>query len=331
MVTEKTIFADEDAIGGILLSFTAQEEDRGARIDKFLSERSGESRSFVAKLIDSELVFANGKEISKNYKLSPGDSIEVYMPKPEPCEVLPEDIPLDVIYEDDDIVVINKPQGMIVHPATGIFKGTLVNALMFHCKESLSGIGGVIRPGIVHRIDKDTSGLLVVAKNDESHMSLSEQLKTHTVSRIYHAIAIGSIKNDSGTVNKPIGRHPSDRKRMAVITDPAQRAREAITHYEVIERFEAPTGRFTYVKCRLETGRTHQIRVHMSSLGHPLLGDEIYGGGNTKFEANNVKLIQGQCLHAKCLELVHPRTGEHMHFECDLPENFEAILKKLRN
>ncbi len=330
MTTEKTVFGDEDAIGGTILSFSAQDEDRGTRIDKFLSDRSGESRSFVAKLIDSGAVTVNGKTVSKNSKLSTGDEVEIAMPEPEVCEALPEDIPLDIIYEDSDIIVINKPKGMIVHPATGIYTGTLVNALMFHCKDSLSGVGGVIRPGIVHRIDKDTSGLLVVAKNDEAHMSLSEQLKTHTVSRIYHAIAIGSIKDENGTINKPIGRHPNDRKKMAVITDPTQKAREAVTHYEVMERFEAPQGRFTYVKCRLETGRTHQIRVHMASTGHPLLGDTVYGGGNTKFEANNAKLIQGQCLHAKELELIHPKTGEHMHFECPLPENFELLLKKLR-
>ncbi len=331
MTTEKAVFGDEDAIDGTILSFFAQDEDQGTRIDKFLSDKSGESRSFITKLIDSGLVFVGGRKILKNYKLSPGDGIEVYMPEPGVCEALPEDIPLDIIYEDDDIIVINKPKGMIVHPATGIYTGTLVNALMYHCKESLSGIGGVVRPGIVHRIDKDTSGLLVVAKNDESHLSLSEQLKTHTVSRIYHAIAIGNIKDDNGTINKPIGRHPTDRKKMAVITDPAQKSREAITHYEVIERFEAPTSRFSYIRCRLETGRTHQIRVHMASTGHPLLGDTVYGGENTKFEANNAKLIQGQCLHAKELELIHPKTGEHMHFECPLPENFEMILKKMRS
>lgn len=311
-------------------TFCAADSDRGARIDKFLAENMGESRSFAAKLIEGGMVSVNSKIAAKNYKMGAGDSVEVILPEPEACEALPEDIPLDIVYEDEDIIVINKPKGMIVHPATGIYTGTLVNALMYHCKDSLSGIGGVIRPGIVHRIDKDTSGLLVVAKNDEAHMSLSEQLKTHTVSRVYHAIAVGNIKDDEGTINKPIGRHPNDRKKMAVITDPAQRAREAITHYSVLERFATPTGRFTYVKCKLETGRTHQIRVHMSSTGHPLVGDTIYGGGNTKFEATNAANIQGQCLHAKCLELIHPKTGEHMHFECELPDSFKALLEKLQ-
>ncbi len=314
------------------LIFTAEEQDTGARIDKFLSDKTGESRSYIVRIIESGLVKVSGRDISKNYKLAASDNVEVFMPEPEDADILPEDIRLDIIYEDSDIIVINKPQGMVVHPAPGVYSGTLVNALMFHCKDSLSGIGGVIRPGIVHRIDKDTSGLLVIAKNDEAHLSLSAQLKTHTVSRIYHAIAIGNIKDDCGTVNKPIGRHPTDRKKMAVLPlDSKQRAREAITHYEVLERFALPTGRFTYVKCKLETGRTHQIRVHMASCGHPLLGDGVYGGSGTKFEAVNKALIQGQCLHAKCLELIHPRTGEHMSFECELPENFETILKKLRD
>lgn len=330
MTNEKFPSPDCESISEEKLVFSVDSCDVGVRIDKFLAEKSGESRSFVTRLIESDEVNVDGREVSKNYKMALGDTVTIFLPEPEICEALPEDIPLDVVYEDEDIIVINKPKGMIVHPATGIYTGTLVNALMYHCKDSLSGISGVIRPGIVHRIDKDTSGLLVVAKNDDAHISLSEQLKTHTVSRVYHAIAIGNIKEDSGTVNKPIGRHPQDRKKMAVITAPDQRAREAITHYEVIERFEIPTGRFTYVKCRLETGRTHQIRVHMSSTGHPLLGDSVYGGGNTKFEANNAKYIHGQCLHAKELELIHPRTHEHMHFECELPEDFEFLLKKLR-
>ena len=330
MTNEEFSRSDCESVPEERLLFSAESGDVGMRIDKFLAEKSGESRSFITRLIESGAVSVNGREISKNYKIGLGDTVGLSLPEPEDCEALPEDIPLDIVYEDEDIIVINKPKGMIVHPATGIYTGTLVNALMYHCKDSLSGIGGVIRPGIVHRIDKDTSGLLVVAKNDDAHLSLSDQLKTHTVSRVYHAIAIGNIKEDSGTVNKPIGRHPQDRKKMAVITAPDQRAREAITHYEVIERFETPTGRFTYVKCRLETGRTHQIRVHMSSTGHPLLGDSVYGGGNTKFEANNSKYIHGQCLHAKELELIHPRTHERMHFECELPEDFDFLLKKLR-
>ena len=301
----------------------------GERIDKFIVDKTSISRSLAAKLLEGGAVTVNCKSVEKNYKLRTGDSVEVVFPEPEADEALPEDIPLDVIYEDADIIVINKPKGMIVHPATGIYTGTLVNALLYHCKGSLSGIGGVIRPGIVHRIDKDTSGLLVVAKNDEAHIALSEQLKTHTVSRIYHAIAVGNIKDDAGTVNKPIGRHPTDRKKMAVVLDPSRTAREAITHYEVIERFATPTGRFTYVKCKLETGRTHQIRVHLASIGHPLLGDGVYGGQGTKFEATSAALISGQCLHAKELELIHPRTKEKMHFECELPENFAAVIEKL--
>lgn len=309
--------------------FEADSGDVGERIDKFIVEKTSLSRSLIAKLLDNGAVTVHGKVVAKNYKLRPGDSVEVVFPEPEADVALPEDIPLDVIYEDSDIIVINKPKGMIVHPATGIYTGTLVNALLYHCKDSLSGIGGVIRPGIVHRIDKDTSGLLVVAKNDEAHLNLSEQLKTHTVSRVYHAIAVGNIKDDAGTVNKPIGRHPTDRKRMAVVLDLSRTAREAITHYEVIERFATPTGRFTYVKCKLETGRTHQIRVHMSSIGHPLLGDAVYGGQGTKFEATSGSIISGQCLHAKELELIHPRTHELMRFESDLPEDFAKVIDKL--
>ena len=302
----------------------------GERLDKFVSINTGLSRALATKLIEGGAVLINGIAPQKNYKMRFGDTVEIAMPEPELAEALPEDIPLDIVYEDNDIVVVNKPSGMIVHPATGIYSGTLVNALLYHCKDSLSGIGGVIRPGIVHRIDKDTSGLLVVAKNDEAHMFLSEQLKTHSISRIYHAIAIGNFKEISGTVNRPIGRHPSDRKKMAVINDPRHKSREAITHFEAIEQFNLPSGKFAYIKCRLETGRTHQIRVHMSHTGHALLGDELYGGANTKFEATNKSLISGQCLHAKCLELTHPKTRKKMRFECDLPYDFLAILEKMR-
>lgn len=310
--------------------FEVGEEYVGERIDKFIVDNTDLSRSNAAKLIENGNVTVKGKTVAKNYKLRALDTVEIAFPEPEADEALPENIPIDIIYEDNDIIVVNKPKGMIVHPATGIYTGTLVNALLFHCKDSLSGIGGVIRPGIVHRIDKDTSGLLVVAKNDEAHLSLSEQLKTHTVSRVYHAIAVGNIKDDIGTINKPIGRHPTDRKKMAIVTDPTRTAREAITHYEVIGRFSTPTGRFTYVKCKLETGRTHQIRVHMASIGHPLLGDSVYGGSGTKFEATSSSMISGQCLHAKELELIHPRTRELMRFECDLPEDFAKVIDKLR-
>lgn len=302
----------------------------GERIDRFVSEKENCSRALAVKLVENGSITVNGKAVAKNYKLRSGDLIDIVYPEPATDEALPEDIPLDVVYEDGDIIVINKPKGMIVHPATGIYTGTLVNALLYHCKDSLSGIGGVIRPGIVHRIDKDTSGLLVVAKNDEAHLHLSEQLKTHEVSRVYHALAIGNIKEDNGTVDRPIGRHPADRKKMAVVTDPSRQAREAITHFDVMERFQLPTGRFTYVKCKLETGRTHQIRVHMASVGHPLMGDLVYGGGNTKFEATCKDLISGQCLHARVLELTHPKTGEQMRFETPLPQYFEELLEKLR-
>lgn len=310
--------------------FSGDEIKVGERIDRFLTEAMDQTRSFIVKLIENGDVTVNGRAVEKNYKLRSGDSLEVVLPEPAADCAVAEDIPLDVVYEDADIIVINKPKGMIVHPATGIYTGTLVNALLYHCGDSLSGIGGVIRPGIVHRIDKDTSGLLVVAKNDDAHLSLSEQLKTHDVSRIYHAIVIGNVKEDSGKIDRPIGRHPMDRKKMAVITDPSRGAREAITHFEVLERFQLPTGRFTYVRCKLETGRTHQIRVHMASIGHPLMGDLVYGGGNTKFEAANKSLISGQCLHARVLELTHPKTQEKMQFESKLPEYFEELLEKLR-
>ena len=328
---ENDKFVDEkDELDDRVLRLEVTDGDVGERIDRYLTSAADLSRSLAVKLIESGDVTVGGRAVNKNYKLRAGDSLEIVFPEPVSDEAVPENIPLDVVYEDGDIVVINKPKGMIVHPATGIYTGTLVNALLYHCGDSLSGIGGVIRPGIVHRIDKDTSGLLVVAKNDEAHLSLSEQLKTHEVSRVYHAIVIGNIKEDSGTVDRPIGRHPQDRKKMAVITDPARQAREAVTHFEVIERFQLPTGRFTYVKCKLETGRTHQIRVHMSSIGHPLVGDIVYGGGNTKFEATNKALISGQCLHARVLELTHPQTQEKMQFESPLPPYFEELLDKLR-
>ncbi len=314
-----------------VLSLSVQDGDVGERIDRFVTENAGVSRSLAVKLIESGAVTVSEKSVEKNYKLRKGDTVEIEFPEPSCDEAVAENIPLDVVYEDKDIIVVNKPEGMIVHPATGIYTGTLVNALLYHCGDSLSGIGGVIRPGIVHRIDKDTSGLLVVAKNDDAHISLSAQLKTHDVSRVYHAIVIGNIKEDNGKINRPIGRHPVDRKKMAVVTDPTRQARDAITHFEVLERFETPTGRFTYVKCKLETGRTHQIRVHMASIGHPLVGDTVYGGGNTKFEASNKAIIKGQCLHARVLELTHPKSGEKMTFESNLPDYFEKLLEKLRN
>lgn len=327
MTIESSLYFDEPIEDEArTVCFTVEESDRA---DKLISAHEDISRSLAVKLIESGAATVNGKPCDKKDKLKVGDAVEICYPEPAPDRAEAEDIPLDVIYEDDDIIVINKPCGMIVHPATGIYTGTLVNALLYHCKDSLSGIGGVVRPGIVHRIDKDTTGLLVVAKNDDAHIFLSEQMKTHSVSRIYHALIVGNIKEDSGTVNKPIGRHPIDRKKMAVIRD-GGRAREAITHYTVKERFSVGGQRYTYVECRLETGRTHQIRVHMSSIGHPLVGDTVYGGGNTRFEAQNKEFISGQCLHAKILELTHPKSREKMVFECPLPDSFEKLLEKLR-
>ncbi len=300
-------------------------EHAGTRLDTYLASALGVSRSAVERLLEEGNVTLTGGSAAKNYRLRGGEQISVTLPDPVPAEALPEDIPLDVVYEDADIIVINKPSGMVVYPAAGNESGTLVNALLHHCRGSLSGVGGVERPGIVHRIDKDTSGLLVVAKHDAAHNALAEQLKTHTVSRIYYAIAVGNLREDRGTVHAPIGRHPTDRKRMA-ITRREGEGKDAITHYEVLERY----GSFTYLSCKLETGRTHQIRVHMASLGHPLLGDPVYGGNGTRFEAQHRKLLHGQCLHAGELALLHPRTGEEMHFSAPLPSDFSTLLEILR-
>lgn len=306
-------------------TLTVTDEQAGKRADVLLSEALGITRSAAERLIESENAHIDGKSVTKSLKVSVGQSFEVEIPDPEPSEAVPENIPLDIIYEDDDLIVINKPKGTVVHPAPGNTSGTLVNALLYHCGNSLSGVGGVIRPGIVHRIDKDTSGLLVVAKNDETHLALSEQLKTHTISRVYYAIAVGNFGSETGTVNAPIGRHPTDRKKMAVIKS-GKNAKEAITHYTVLEHFSG----FTYIKCRLETGRTHQIRVHMSYIGHPLMGDTVYGGGKTKFEVCNKALISGQCLHAGELEFIHPKSHALMHFEAPFPPYFLELLEKLR-
>lgn len=301
------------------------DSDVGTRIDAYIAEYTELTRSAAAKLAENGDITVNDAKVAKNYKLRAGDVVCVELPEPVSDKAEPENIPLDIIYEDDDIVVVNKPCGMVVHPAAGNPSGTLVNALLYHCKGSLSGIGGVVRPGIVHRIDKDTSGLLVVAKNDEAHNFLSSLLKTHDVSRIYYAIVIGSFKEDSGTVDAPIGRHPTDRKKMAVLKAGQGTARDAVTHYTVLARYKG----FSLVKCELETGRTHQIRVHMAYKGHPLLGDSVYGGGKTAFEAANKNLISGQCLHAKELRLTHPKTGQLMRFECELPDEMKKIIEKL--
>ena len=303
------------------MTYTVSATDAGKRLDAYLAEVADTSRSAAAKLIESGDVTVCGRTVEKKYQVKDGDEIEVILPEADEYEALPENIPLSVIYEDGDIIVINKPSGMVVHPAPGNYTGTLVNALLHHCKDSLSGIGGVMRPGIVHRIDKDTSGLLVVAKNDASHRALSEELGYHGIEREYRALVRGGFKEPSGTVNLPIGRHPVDRKKMAVIKS-GENAREAVTHYEVIQSY----GQITYLKLRLETGRTHQIRVHMSHLGHALLGDEVYASAKTVFEKQHAPLFDGQVLHAKKLSLTHPRTGERMTFECDLPDNFKKMI-----
>ena len=304
-------------------TFVSGPSDDGKRLDIFVAERAGITRSASVKLIESGNVAVDGEAKPKNFIVSGGVTVEVALPDPEPIDAAPEDIPLDVVYEDDDLIVVNKPKGMVVHPAAGNPSGTLVNALLFHCGGSLSGINGKIRPGIVHRIDKNTSGLLVCAKNDSAHLSLAEQLKEYKVERTYEAIVVGGLRDDRGTVNAPIGRHPVDRKRMAVVAD----GREAITHYEVIRRYPG----FTRVALTLETGRTHQIRVHMKSIGHPVMGDTLYGAGRTPIEQRNAKLLHEQCLHARTLAFDHPSTGEHMRFEAPLPEYFTAILAKLES
>ena len=306
------------------MTYTVRDADAGKRLDAYLAEQTELSRSAAARLIEAGAVTVFGKECEKKYLVRCGDEISVLIPEAEEYEALPENIPLNVVYEDSDIIVINKPSGMVVHPAPGNYTGTLVNALLYHCKDSLSGIGGVMRPGIVHRIDKDTSGLLVVAKNDAAHKALSEELGYHGIEREYHALARGGFKEAVGTVDLPLGRHPVDRKRMAVLkNDPS--AKEAITHYEVMASY----GQVTYLKLKLETGRTHQIRVHMSHLGHALLGDEVYSSSKIQFEKQHASLLDGQILHAKRLTLTHPKTKERMTFECELPDNFKKLLEIL--
>lgn len=296
--------------------FIANELDINKRLDLFLSEKFEQmSRSYVQGLIENESVTVNNKVKKSNYKLKFGDEISVEVPTPVELQVEGENIPIDTIYEDSDVIVVNKPQDMVVHPAPGNYTGTLVNALLYHCKD-LSGINGVIRPGIVHRIDKDTTGILVVAKNDNAHNKLAEQLKNHSMTRTYYALVEGNVKQDEGIVNAPIGRHPVDRIKMAVVKD----GREAVTHYKVIERF----GDYTLVKCNLETGRTHQIRVHMAHIGHPLVGDNVYGYKKQKFN------LKGQVLHAKELGFIHPTSGEYIHFDSELPKYFIELLEKLR-
>lgn len=295
--------------------------DIGKRLDQYSAEREGITRSAAQKLAEDGRILVCGLPKPKNYRLRQGDCVEVILPEPIPDDALPEDIPLDIVYEDDCLLIVNKPKGMVVHPAAGHVSGTLVNALLFHCGTSLSGINGVIRPGIVHRIDKDTSGLLAVAKTDSAHISLASQIASHTFERKYHAIVNGHLKETSGTVDAPIARHPNDRKKMAVISG----GRDAVTHYEVIKSL----GSYDYISLQLETGRTHQIRVHMSSIGHPLLGDTVYGGGRTKWETSHDTLLCGQCLHAKTISFLHPVTGMLMHFDSPLPDYFCKTIRLL--
>ena len=292
-------------------------EKGGERIDKYLSEQLEDmTRSHIQKLIKENMVRVNGMTVKSNFKLSASDQIEVEIPELKEPDILPENIPLDILYEDQDILVVNKPKGMVVHPAPGHYTGTLVNAIMYHCKDNLSGINGVMRPGIVHRIDMDTTGSLLICKNDRAHQALAEQLKEHSITRKYHAIVHGRLKEDEGTIDKPIGRHPIDRKKMSVH---CTNGREAVTHYRVLKRFQ----QFTYIECQLETGRTHQIRVHMSSIGHPILGDQVYGPAKCPYK------LQGQTLHAKVLGITHPTTGEYMEFDVPLPDYFQGLLEKM--
>lgn len=306
-----------------------QQLEDGMRLDVFLCEKiEGHSRTYMQKLIEQNTVMVNDKAVKSNYKLKTGEKVSVQIPEPVPLEIEPEDIELEIVYEDKDIILINKPQGMVVHPAHGNYSGTVVNALLSHCAApeedegtediSLSGINGVLRPGIVHRIDKDTSGIIVIAKNDEAHLSLSEQLRAHTISRKYIALLEGKVKNDRGTIETLIGRDPRDRKKMAVVNT---NGKNAVTHYKVLERFNS----YTLIEAQLETGRTHQIRVHMAFIGHPVVGDTVYGFKKQKFDTN------GQLLHAKLLGFNHPTKGQYVEFESQLPAYFERILEILRS
>ncbi len=290
----------------------------GMRLDRFLTEMDSEhTRSFLQKVITDGGVLVNDKPAKANYKLRLEDVVELDIPEPVELEVLPEDIPLDILYEDADVLIVNKPKGMVVHPAPGHTVGTLVNAVLYHCKDELSGINGVIRPGIVHRIDMNTTGSLIVCKNDKAHQDIADQIKVHSIHRVYRGIVIGRVRDDEGVIHAPIGRHPIDRKKMAINE---KNGKDAITHYKVLQRFE----RYTYMEFVLETGRTHQIRVHMASIGHPLLGDEVYGPAKCPYQ------LQGQTLHAMTIGFKHPSTGEYVEFSAPLPEYFQHLLEILR-
>ena len=297
--------------------FVVDVDDNNIRIDKYLSDEMQDvSRSRIQKLIESGLVTVNGRSIKANYKVAAEDMINVTLPELEVTQIEPEDIPLDIVYEDSDIIVVNKPKGMVVHPAAGHYSGTLVNALMYHCRDNLSGINGVLRPGIVHRIDMNTTGVLVACKNDYAHNFIAEQ-SVHSITRKYYAIVLNGFNTEDGVVDAPIGRNPSDRKKMAI---DKKNGKRAVTHYKVLEQF----GKYSYIECQLETGRTHQIRVHMSSIGHPLLGDDVYGSGKSPFN------LTGQTLHAGVLGFIHPSTKEYVEYSAPLPEYFQKVLDKLR-
>ncbi|MBP3242659.1 MAG: RluA family pseudouridine synthase [Ruminococcus sp.] len=298
------------------ITLSCEPEAAGERIDKYISDNIAQlTRSAVQGLISEGRITCGGKNVAKaNLKLKGGETIEVSVPEPQPMDALPEDIPLDIVYEDADLLVVNKPKGMVVHPAHGNWNGTLVNALLHHCGDSLSGINGVIRPGIVHRIDKDTSGLLIVAKNDRAHLHLAEQIKAHSFTREYETVAAGAFKEPEGTIDAPIGRHKTDRKKMCVTTE---NSRNAVTHYTLIKQY----GGYAHLRLRLETGRTHQIRVHLSYIGHPVLGDAVYGKAS--------RWVEGQCLHARKIGFIHPTTGEYMEFTSPLPDYFTSVLAKL--
>lgn len=300
-------------------TFIVDEAYEGERIDKYLSLlMEGCSRSYIQKIIRDKAVSVDFKAVKANYRINMGDAVSITLPEPVRLDIQAENIPLDILYEDQDVLLVNKPKDMVVHPAPGHYSGTLVNAIMYHCQDALSTINGVLRPGIVHRIDKDTTGVLVICKNDKAHQSIAEQLSVHSITRAYDAIVYNNLKDDCGTIDAPIGRMESDRKKMGINY---KNGRNAVTHYRVLERF----GKYTYIECRLETGRTHQIRVHMASIGHPLLGDTVYGPSKDSFK------LQGQALHARILGFIHPTTGKYMEFEAPLPEYFTKLLERLRN
>ena len=300
----------------IVMEITPEME--GERIDKCISNYlESLSRSYIQKIIKDGKAYVNDAVVKANYKVKVDDKVQFEIPDCEEPDIPPQDIPLDILYEDKDILIVNKPKDMVVHPAPGHYEGTLVNAIMFHCKDELSGINGVLRPGIVHRIDKDTTGSIIICKNDEAHRKIAQQLKEHSITRKYRAIVYGRIMEEEGTVNAPIGRHPTDRKKMAINE---KNGNPAVTHYKVLERFD----KYTYIECQLETGRTHQIRVHMTSIGHPLLGDEVYGNAKCPFK------LEGQTLHAMTIGFIHPTTGEYVEYEAPLPEYFEHLLQILR-